>query len=157
MPARRTASRLLPLLLLVGGLAACGGEDGSDPTPTADSTSSEAGFTVEDGITPDDLLGCLEDAGLPVVEKSATPMGVEVPVEGLDVGPLEGGTGPDNPQGAALWVFTSASDAEENRPLITLAADDTPSSWVAGNVVVRLFYPAADGDPQVEALRGCLP
>ena len=156
MPARRTASRLLFLLLLAGGLAACGGDDESEPTPAPDSPPA-AGFTVEDGIAPDDLLGCLEDAGLPVVEKDATPMGVEVPVTGLDVGPLEGGTGPDSPQGAALWVFTNGADAEENRPLITLADEDTPTSWVAGNVVVRLFYAAADGDPQITDLKACLP
>ena len=156
MTARRTASRLLPVLLLLsGGVAACGGE--GDPEPARTSASSEAGFTIEDGIAPDELLGCLEDAGLPAEEKDATPMGVEVPVVGLDVGPLEGGTGPDSPQGAVLWVFTSGVAAEENRPLITLASEDTASSWVADNVVVRLFYPADEGDPQIAALTGCLP
>ena len=55
---------------------------------------------------PDDLLDCLEAAGLPVAATDTTPMGVEVPVEGLEVGPLAGNTGGDSEQGADLWVFT---------------------------------------------------
>lgn len=149
-------TRLAPVLLLLVFLTACGG--GSDPEPKSGPTAeTAAGFTVEDGIAPDDLLGCLEEAGLPVTAKDSTPMGVDVPVEGLEVGPLEGGTSGDSPQGADLWVFTSAAAASENRASITLSDEDTPSSWVVGNVVVRLFYAATDSDPQIESLRSCLP
>lgn len=149
--------RLAPVALLLLALTACGG--GGDPEGSGDDTGSTAaaGFTVEDGITPDDLLACLEAAGLPVTTTDTTPMGVEVPVEGLEVGPLAGGTSGDSEQGADLWVFTSATAAAENRATITLADEDTPTSWVAGNVVVRLFYAAAGDDPQIVSLQDCLP
>jgi len=149
--------RHAPVALLLLALAACGGEGAPGPSADAQGSGSESGFTVEDGITPDDLLGCLEAAGLPVTGTDSTPMGVEVPVEGIEVGPLAGNTGGDSDQGADLWVFASAAVAADNRATITLADDDTPSSWVAGNVVVRLFYPAADGDADIASLRDCLP
>ena len=153
--------RLVPavtLLALVScSLVSCGG--GSDPEPQAHDSSSAAaaGLTVEDGITPDDLLDCLEAAGLPVAATDTTPMGVEVPVEGLEVGPLAGGTSGDSEQGADLWVFASSTAAAENRATITLADEDTPTSWVAGNVVVRLFHAAPGDDPQIVSLQDCLP
>lgn len=149
-----SVTRPVSVLLLLVCLTSCGG--GGDPEPESEPTAA-AGFTVEDGIAPDDLLGCLEEAGLPVTAKDSTPMGVDVPVEGLEVGPLEGGTSGDSPQGADLWVFTSAAAASENRASITLSDEDTPSSWVVGNVVARLFYADTDDDPQIQALRSCLP
>lgn len=152
----RVVTRLAPALVLLVALAGCGGDDDPEPESGAAPSGSPAGFAVEDGVAPDDLLSCLEEAGLPVVAGDATPLGVEVPVAGLEVGPLDGAGG-DSEQGADLWVFASGTAAAENRAAITLSDKDTPTSWVAGNVVVRLFYAAAEGDPQIESLRTCLP
>lgn len=150
-------TRIAPALALLVLLTGCGGDDEPEPDTGATPADGPAtGFAVEDGISPDDLLSCLEEAGLPVVPNDSTPMGVEVPVAGLEVGPLDG-TGGDSPQGADLWVFTSGTAAAENRANITLTDEDTPTSWLAGNVVVRLFYAPGDDDPQIEELRTCLP
>jgi hypothetical protein len=141
------------ILLIVGATTACGG-DTVAPSPTA-TTSTAGGFTVSEGTSPQDLLACLQQAGLPAVDKDSTPLGVEVPVHGIEVGPLTGeGT---QEQGADLWVFTDPTSAEEHRAEITLSEQDTPTTRVAGNVVVRLFYVPDPSDPQIGALEDCLP
>lgn len=145
----------VPAVLLLAALTGCGGD--ADPEPeTAPSSSGPTGFTVEDGITPEDLLACLEDAGLPAVMDDATPMGVEVPVQGIEVEPLDTGR-QGSPQGVSLWVFTDPGAAEENRPYISLTDEDTPTSTIAANVVVRYFYAPADTDVETLAVQDCLP
>lgn len=152
-PATRPWSVAVPILLLSSGLAACGGDGDPEAAP---SSSDPTGFTVEEGITPEDLLACLEDAGLPAVLDDATPMGVEVPVQGIKVKPLDEGR-EGSPQGASLWVFTDPAAAEENRPYITLSDEDTPTSTLAANVVVTYFYAPADTDVETLAVQDCLP
>lgn len=145
----------MPILLLLAGLAGCGGD--GDPEPQADPASSTpTGFAVEEGVTPEELVTCLEDAGLPAVMDDATPMGVEVPVQGIEVEPLDTGR-QGSPQGASLWVFTDPAAAEENRPYITLSDEDTPLSTLAANVVVTYFYAPADTDVETLKIRECLP
>ncbi|WP_205472720.1 hypothetical protein [Nocardioides sp. SYSU D00038] len=158
--ATRRPVRLLAGLALAGTvLAGCGGDDEPTPAPTpaasaADPTPAPAGgLVVTDGTTPEELLGCLTDAGLAATAQDSVPFGVEVPVAGVEVAPM---SGRDGTQGADLWVFADPTAAEDNRSTITLADADTPTSWVAGNVVARLYYPAGD-DPEVTALRACLP
>jgi hypothetical protein len=144
-------------LLLVAAATGCGRDDDgkSSPPPAASTSASTSGFTVTDGISPEDLLACLQDAGLPAALDDATPMGVEAPVKGIEVKPLTGdGSGE---QGVQLWVFTDPTAARDNRAYINLTEEDTPTSWVAGNVVVGFFHLPDDGDPQVAAVGACLP
>jgi hypothetical protein len=143
-------------VLLVLLAAACQGDPESEPVTRATDAGVTSGLAVTDGIEPADLLSCLEDADLPAVLNDSVPFGVEVPTEGIEVKPL-GPTDPGSEQGADLWVFSDPATAEQNRGAITLSDADDDRNWVAGNVVVRLFYPAADGDPQLESIRGCLP
>jgi hypothetical protein len=143
----------VPAVLLLAALTGCG--DG-DPEPEAAPSSDPTGFAVEEGITPEDLLTCLEDAGLPAVLDDATPMGVEVPVQGIEVEPLDTGR-QGSPQGASLWVFADPAAAEENRPYITLSDEDTPPSTLAANVVVTYFYAPSDADVETLKIRECLP
>lgn len=153
----RPRGLVLPaILLIVGGTAACGDEKGGGTDPSPDDTSTSAGgFTVSEGVSPQDLLACLQQADLPAVDKDSTPLGVDVPVHGIEVGPLTGeGT---QEQGADLWVFADPATAEEHRVEITLSDEDTPTSRVAGNVVVRLYYPADPSSPEIKALDDCLP
>ena len=44
----------------------------------------------------------------------------------------------------------------ENRAAITLSDQDTPTSRLTGNVVVRYFYVPEEGDAQLAAMDGCL-
>ena len=161
-PLPRRAMLALTALPLLLGTAGCGddgpsseGEEASEQTRSPDA-SDDSDLEVVDGTTPGDLLDCLIGAGLPAALDDALPFGVEVPVQGIEVEPLGSTVGGDS-QGAALWVFTDPAAAQENRAIITLADEDGPSSWVAGNVVVDLYYPAAEGDAEVDALRACLP
>ena len=153
----RTALSLPAILLLATGLVACGGGDSDDGEQADARTSSESsspGMAVTDGITTDDLVGCLSDASLPATHKDSVPLGVDVPVEGIEVTPLDGW---DGTQGADLWVFTDPAAAEEYRSYITLADEDTPTSRLTGNVVVRYYYVPAADDAQLTALDACLP
>lgn len=149
-----------PTVLLLGtALAACGGSDASDGDPGAAGTSSAAGSTgagleVTDGTSPDDLLGCLTDAGLPAGMNDATPMGVEDPTQGIEVKPLDGW---DGTQGVELWVFADPTAAAANRAMITLSDEDTPTTRIAGNVVVRYFAVPEPGDQQLADVDACLP
>jgi len=152
---------VLPAVLLLGtSLAACGGDgsgasdgdQGSDAPTSAESTS--AGLEVTDGISPDDLVGCLTDADLPASTKDSAPMGVEVPTQGIEVKPLDGW---DGEQGVDLWVFSDPTAAEDNRAMITLSDKDTPTTRVAGNVVVRYFAVPEPDDQQIADLDACLP
>ena len=144
-----------PALVLL--LTACGGDNGSEPDdgPTSEDTDSGA-LAVTDGITTADLLSCLVDAGLPAVPNDSVPLGVEAPTEGIEIKPLEP-TALGSEQGADLWVFADPTAAQDHRVYITLSEEDDNKNWVSGNVVVRLFYPAEDGDPQIETIRACLP
>jgi hypothetical protein len=153
--ALRTALCLPSALLLATALVACGGDDedsGKDRPSLVE--SSDPGLAVTDGTTPDDLLTCLTDASLPAVAKDSVPLGVDVPVAGIEVTSLEGW---DGTQGADLWVFADPATAEEYRSYITLSDVDTETSRVAGNVVVRYFYVPTEDDQQLAALDACLP
>ena len=154
---------VLPTVLLLGtsALVACGGDGsdgGSDAGRATDAASiaesTGADLEVTDGISPDDLLGCLTDADLPALLDDATPMGVEVPTQGIEVTPLDGW---DGTQGAELWVFSDPAAAEANRAMITLSDEDTPTTRVAGNVVVRYFAVPEPDDQQLDDLDACLP
>ncbi|MCW2764323.1 MAG: hypothetical protein JWO11_282 [Nocardioides sp.] len=146
---------LSAILLLVGGAIGCGGDESGTPAPATSDAPTAAAFTVTDGTSPADLLACLQDADLPAVDKDSLPMGVEVPVRGIEVGPLSADGGDD--QGADLWVFTDPAAAADNRAMITLSDQDTPTSRVAGNVVVRFFHAPDQTAPQLVALLACLP
>jgi hypothetical protein len=154
----RPPALFLCALLLATSLAACG-DDGSDKSGSTRETSappsgSSGGLVVTEGISTDDLVGCLSDADLPAVHDDAVPLGVEVPVEGIEVTPLDAW---DGTQGVQLWVFTDPAAAEENRVYITLSEEDTPTTRVAGNVVVSYYSVPTEGDAQLAALDACLP
>lgn len=159
-PQAMRAALVLPTVLLLAGaaLSACGGDDSGDgdqatETPTA-AESSSGGLEVTDGISTDDLLTCLTDADLPATKDDTVPLGVDVPVEGIEVAPLDGW---DGDQGAQLWVFADPAAAAENRSMITLSDEDTPTSRIAGNVVVSYYAVHEPGDQQLAALDACLP
>ena len=88
----RTLLTSAAAVLVLTFAAGCGGDSGDDetaePRPTG-STSATApdsgGLTVSDGITPDDLVGCLTDAGLAAEVSDSVPFGVDVPVVNVDV------------------------------------------------------------------------
>jgi hypothetical protein len=154
--ALRAALVLPTVALLATGLVACGGDDSDEPaggSETTASASGDGGLVVTDGTSPDDLLACLTDADLPAVADDATPMGVDVPVQGIEVKPLDGR---DGTQGVELWVFADPASAAENRAAITLSDEDTPTSRLTGNVVVRYFYAPEEGDEQLASVDGCL-
>jgi hypothetical protein len=154
----RAALSLAGVALLVAGLAACGGDDGDKPDAAAETTASASGdaggLVVTDGVDPDDLLACLTDADLPATMDDATPWGVDVPTQGIEVAPLDGW---DGDQGAQLWVFTDPQAAADNRAIITLSDEDTPTSRIAGNVIVHYYAVPERGDQQLAALDACLP
>lgn len=145
--------RIGVVLIAIGVLTACGGGDdagGSDDQPSTAETTESVSY---DGTSPEDLLSCLTDAGLPAVVNDATPILVEVPVSGVDINPL----GDDPDQGVDLWVFTDPAAAEDNRVNITLSVEDTPTSWISGNVIVQYFRLPSSDDAAVSAVDGCLP
>ena len=164
---------VLPCLLLVLTATGCGGKD-DDSTDSSDrsahdsashtaSASSEpaGGLTVADGTTPDDLVGCLTDAGLDATTTDSVPFGVDVPVVEVDVTGMtdyEGGTR----QGAELFVFADPATAADNADALTLGGSDDPSNnryGVHGNVV-RVMSIVLAPDPHTDdeaALLGCLP
>jgi hypothetical protein len=127
-----------PLTLL---LTACGDDASSDGGGDGgDAASPAAAEVTYEGTDPDTLLGCLTDAGVPSELGDSVPLGVEVPVVGVEA---EGG--------ATLWVFQTDADASDNRFLITLSEEDTPSSRLAGNVVVRYDDPDTAPTAEVDA------
>jgi hypothetical protein len=128
-----------PLTLV---LTACGDDASSSGDGDAgDGAASPAAAEVTyEGADPDTLVTCLADAGVPSVLGDSVPLGVEVPVVGVEA---EGG--------ATLWVFRTEADASDNRFLITLSEEDTPSSRLAGNVVVRYDDPEVAPTTEVDA------
>jgi hypothetical protein len=131
------AALAAPLTLIAVALAGC-----SDDSASADEPSPSAAAIEYEGVSPDELVACLDDAGAPAAIGDSVPLGVEVPVVGVEA---EGG--------ATLWVFRTVADAEDNRTAITLSEEDTPTSRQAGNVV--LTYDYLDTAP-VDAVDGCL-
>jgi hypothetical protein len=163
---------VLPCLLLVLTATGCGGDDAdndsadstaSHPASHTASASSEpsGGLTVTDGITSEELVSCLTDAGLDATATDSVPFGVEVPVVEVEVTGMtdyEGGTG----QGAQLFVFADPATAADNADVLTLGGSDDPTNnrfGVHGNVV-RVMSIILAPDPHTDdeaALLGCLP
>jgi len=134
-------------------MSACGGGDDVKSSKDPPSAVGTTETLVYDDTSPEDLISCLTDAGLPAALNDATPVYVEVPVTGVEIEPL----GDDPDQGVDLWVFADPAIAEENRVNITLSEEDTPTSKVNGNVVVDYFYVPLADDPAISAVDGCLP
>ena len=159
-----SAAAVLVLTLAAG----CGGDSGdektAEPRPTG-STSAAApdsgGLTVSDGITPDDLVGCLTDAGLAAEVSDSVPFGVEVPVVNVDVTAMaDYSDGTD--QGAELFVFADPASAADNAAALTLGGSDDPTNNRYGvhQNVVRVMSIILAPDPHTDdeaALLGCLP
>ncbi len=164
-----SAAAVLAVLLAAG----CGGSDDSGepgddtaaPRPSESTSASTAapdgGLTVTDGITVDDLVGCLTDAGLDAAASDSVPFGVEVPVVEVEVTAMtdySGGT----EQGAQLYVFTDPDAAADNAGVLTLGGSDDPSNSRFGvhQNVVRTMSIILAPDPHTDdenALLGCLP
>ena len=159
-----SAAAVLVLTLAAG----CGGDSGdektAEPRPTG-STSAAApgsgGLTVTDGITPDDLVGCLTDAGLAAEVSDSVPFGVDVPVVNVDVTAMtDYSDGTD--QGADLFVFADPASAADNAAALTLGGSDDPTNNRYGvhQNVVRVMSIILAPDPHTDdeaALLGCLP
>jgi hypothetical protein len=166
----RTLLTLASVVLVATVAASCGGDSGgdnaADSTPstsetTTDETPEAGGLAVTDGITPDDLAGCLTDAGLDAAATDSVPFGVEVPVVEVDVTGMtdyEGGTR----QGAQLFVFADSATAADNANVLTLGGSDDPTNNRYGVHVnvVRVMSIILAPDPHTDdeaALLGCLP
>ena len=122
---------------------------------------ADDGLTVTDGITPDDLVGCLTDAGLDAATTDSQPFGVEVPVVEVEVTGMTDYSG-DTRQGAQLYVFADPAQAADNAGVITLGASDDPENNRFGvhQNVVRTMSIVLAPDPHTDdeaALLGCLP
>ena len=135
-----SAAAVLVLTLAAG----CGGDSGdektAEPRPTG-STSAAApdsgGLTVTDGITPNDLVGCLTDAGLAAEVSDSVPFGVEVPVVNVDVtamtdysdGTDQGASSSSSPTGPAQPTTPQRSRwaAATTRPATASACTRTSS------------------------------
>jgi hypothetical protein len=155
-------------VLVLTFAAGCGGDSGDDetaePRPTG-STSAAApdsgGFAVSDGITPDDLVGCLTDAGLAAEVSDSVPFGVDVPVVNVDVTEMTDYSGGTD-QGAELFVFADPTSAADNAAALTLGGSDDPTKNRYGvhQNVVRVMSIILAPDPHTDdeaALLGCLP
>ena len=126
----RTLLTLASAVLVATLAAGCGGDSGDDnaadstpstsETPT-DETPEAGGLTVTDGITPDDLVGCLTDAGLDAEATDSVPFGVEVPVVEVDVTGMT-----DYEGGTARAPSCSSSPTRPQRPTTR-----TCSRWAA--------------------------
>ena len=155
------ATGLLLALTLIG----CGGDDDgtaedSPSQPTSVSSSAGGGLSVTDGITPEELVSCLTDAGLDAAVADTTMMGVEDPHAKVEVADLEGYDG-ELRQGASLWVFADPEAAANNASYITVGGSDDPSNnrfAVSGNVV-RVFFMVTDAEPTSDeaAVLACMP
>ncbi len=115
---------------------------------------------MTDGITPEDLVACLTDAGLQAAADDTTMMGVEDPHVKVEVDDLEGYDG-QRRQGANLWVFADPEAAANNASYITLGGSDDPSNnrfAVSGNVV-RVFEIVTDAEPTSDeaSVLACIP
>ena len=162
-----SATAVLVLTLGTG----CGGDSGdsgnsttAEPSPTGSSSETApaaGGLTVTDGITPDDLVGCLTDAGLTAAVSESVPFGVEVPVVNVDVTGMTDYSGGTD-QGAELFVFTDPTNAADNAGVLTLGGSDDPANERYGvhQNVVRVMSIILAPDPHTDdeaALLGCLP
>jgi hypothetical protein len=167
----RTLLTSAAAVLVLTLAAACGGDSGdsgdekaAEPSPTG-STSAAAsgggGLTVTDGITPDDLVGCLTDAGLTAAVSDSVPFGVEVPVVNVDVTEMTDYSGGTD-QAAELFVFADPTNAADNAAALTLGGSDDPTNERFGvhQNVVRVMSIILAPDPHTDdeaALLGCLP
>jgi len=164
----RTLLTSAAAFLVLTFAAGCGGDSGdeetAEPQPTG-STSEAApdggGLTVSDGITPDDLVGCLTDAGLAAEVSDSVPFGVDVPVVNVDVAEMKDySDGTD--QGAELFVFADPTSAADSAAALTLGGSDDPTNNRYGvhQNVVRVMSIILAPDPHTDdeaALLGCLP
>jgi hypothetical protein len=167
-PLLASAAAVLVLTLACG----CGGdssdsdaEQTTEPRPTESTSAAgpdDAGdLSVTDGITPDDLVACLTDAGLTAAVTDSVPFGVEVPVVEVEVAAMADYKG-DTEQGASLWVFADPAGAADNAAVITLGGSDDPTNNRYGvhQNVVRVMSIILAPDPHTDdeaALLGCLP
>ncbi len=150
--------------------AGCGGDSGDgkadEPRPT-ESTSTAADddsgdeLAVTDGITPDDLVGCLTDAGLDAAISDDVPFGVRIPVVEVEVTAMTDYSGGTD-QGAQLFVFADPASAADNAGVLTLGGSDDPAKTRFGvhQNVVRAMSIILAPDPHTDdetALLGCLP
>lgn len=135
---------------------------GGAPLDGPASPSVSPRLVVTAGITPDELVHCLRDAGLTAVRTLSAPYDVHVPVASVevrDLGAASPSTGAEVQQRLELLVFADPLTAEEEYRAITLSHDPTETARVTGNVVVRWAVPPDQGgvdDPKA-AVDECLP
>lgn len=162
--ARRGALALA--LVVLGGTAACGddadvgaSEDRGSSNDTGGREGGEGGggtrpgqrFDVDgDPIAADDLVACLEDAGLEPEDVDTIPLGVEDRFERYRVELAHEGLS------AELFVFESPAAATDARPAIALTNTDTERSRVVDNVVLDYsIIPSFDREGS-DAVEGCI-
>lgn len=134
---------VLVAVVMTGLLTGCGGS-GDNADEPGESALDAAYAEVAD---------CLGEAGFEVTGKESTPLGVEVPVQGMEVDL----TAEQEGQKLTVWVFESAEDAEENKTAITLSNEDLPNkSGVAGVTVFRFSYNAEEGAVYADTTMACL-
>ena len=169
MTTTRTLATALALLSIGALATACGGDDARRPFATASPTpapqarvalAEEGGLDVTSGISPAELQGCLEAAGLYVSGPYFDPPPyVEVPTATLDLYGLRKSDS-DRSQSATLYVFADPVAAADNaHELIDESADPSTGEYgVHGNVVRRMVSPL-DAPPSADeqAVLRCMP
>jgi hypothetical protein len=130
------------LTVVVLGLAllaaACGGEE-----------AGTAGGALQ--TRAQEIVQCLQDAGLDAALDPSTAFGVEAPHQQVKV-PIRSVL--DNEFPARLWVFETPEAAEEARPLITLGeTEDSEKNRLIDTVLVS--YGSIPNEDDAATVEGC--
>jgi hypothetical protein len=150
------ALAVLASMSIVGG--ACGGDDDETTTPLPTTTAAGAtgptGPTGEQGasgtVTADDVLTCLDEAGLDASTSDTEFLGLEADYERVDI--AQG----DLDTAATMAIFTSAEDAESELSTaeVALGVADVQQS---GNVDWGIDAAAEFSPDEQKAIEDCLP
>jgi hypothetical protein len=147
----RKGAALGVICALAIALSACGGDD-EEPATTTSTPAGASGATGGVGavVTADDLVSCLDGAGLEATVDDSPVIGLEGQHEKvyLALG--------DSDEAAVFAVFASAEAAEAEAEAFD-ALGGVANTQVAGNIAYG-FDAGADETPEDEAaVEGCLP
>jgi hypothetical protein len=150
---------LAALVSLAFVAGACGGDDeDTTTTPTTTTTSGATGATGATGeggvsgtATADEVLACLQDAGLDAATNEDQFLGLESDYERISVG-----DGAELDQAAEIAIFPDEQTASDELPTaeVALGVSDVKQS---GNVIWGIDAIAGLSPEDEDAIEGCLP